>query len=84
MTIGAEMLKRYRTEKELTQSEVEKATGIPRSTIACIESMESYTTSVPTAKILGNYLNIPWCLFFTGGDADAVNSQRGCRAFKGK
>ena len=57
-----------------SRRDVEKATGIPRSTIACIESLENYTTSVPTAKKLGEFINIPWCLFFTdGGDADATN-----------
>ena len=75
MTKGSTMLKQFRTERGLTQEDVEKATGIPRSTIACIESSETYTTSVPTAKKLGEYINAPWCLFFTdGGDEDVTNS----------
>lgn len=74
MTKGSAMLKQFRTERGLTQEQVEKETGIPRSTIACIESSESYTTSVPTAKKLGEYINAPWCLFFTeGGEDDATN-----------
>lgn len=74
MTKGSMKLKQFRVERGLTQEQVEKATGVPRSTIACIESVETYTTSVPTAKKLGEYINIPWCLFFTdGGDTDATN-----------
>lgn len=74
MTKGSTMLKEFRVEKGLTQEQVEKATGIPRSTIACIESSESYTTSVPTAKKLGEFINIPWCYFFTdGGDTNVTN-----------
>lgn len=81
MTKGSQILKKFRLAKGLTQTDVEKATGVPRSTIACIESLETYTTSVTTAKTLGKYVNIPWFLFFVeGGDnADAINSQRGCR-----
>ena len=75
MTKGSTMLKQFRAERGLTQEAVEKATGIPRSTIACIESSDTYTTSVPTAKKLGKYINVPWCYFFTeGGDTDATNS----------
>lgn len=74
MTKGSTMLKQFRAERGLTQEAVEKATGIPRSTIACIESLETYTTSVPTAKKLGEYIGIPWCLFFSdGGDEDATD-----------
>ena len=75
MTKGAEMLKQFRTDNGLTQSDVEKATGVPRGTIACIESSETYTTSVPTAKKLGKFIKIPWCLFFTDGgdDTDVAN-----------
>lgn len=83
MTIGSARLKQFRMEYGLTQDDVEKATGIPRSTIACIESVETYTTSVPTAKKLGEYIHIPWCLFFTeGGEADAIDGERGCREAK--
>ena len=71
MTKGSTMLKQFRAEKGLTQEDVEKATGIPRSTIACIESSETYTTSVPTAKKLGEYIKAPWCWFFTDGGEDA-------------
>ena len=75
MTKGSAMLKQFRAERGLTQEAVEKATGIPRSTIACIESSETYTTSVSTAKKLGEYINVPWCYFFTeGGDTDVTNS----------
>lgn len=75
MTKGSMMLKQFRAEKGLTQEDVERATGVPRSTIACIESSETYTTSVPTAKKLGEYVSIPWCLFFTDGgdDVDVTN-----------
>lgn len=75
MTKGSIMLKQFRAEKGLTQEDVERATGVPRSTIACIESSETYTTSVPTAKKLGEYIKAPWCLFFENGgdDADATN-----------
>lgn len=74
MTKGAIQLKQFRAERGLTQEDVEKATGIPRSTIACIESLEKYKTSVTTAKKLGEYTNIPWCLFFTGEcDSDVIN-----------
>lgn len=73
MTKGSEILKKFRQEKGLTQADVEKATGVPRSTIACVESLESYTTSVPTAKTLGRYINVPWFLFFVeGGDESNV------------
>lgn len=72
MTKGSTKLREFRVEKGLTQEQVERATGIPRSTIACIESVESYTTSVPTAKKLGEYIGIPWCLFFTDGGEDNV------------
>ena len=73
MTKGAILLKEFRAEKGLTQEDVERATGVPRSTIACIESSETYTTSVPTAKKLSEYIQVPWCLFFTdGGDDESV------------
>lgn len=67
MTKGAKLLKQIRSEKNLTQSDIEKFTHIPRSTIACIESVEGYKTSVPTAKTLGEFLNIKWYLFFEEG-----------------
>ena len=75
MTKGSIYLKQFRHEKSLTQEDVEQATGIPRSTLACIESVESYNTSVATAKKLGDYLDIPWCLFFVDGgdDIDATD-----------
>lgn len=75
MTKGAVQLKQFRRENGLTQEDVEKATGIPRSTLACIESLEKYNTSVITAKKLGEYLSIPWCLFFVDGgeDVNATN-----------
>lgn len=69
MTKGSIYLKQFRRENDLTQEDVEKATGIPRSTLACIESLGTYNTSVATAKKLGEYVGIPWCLFFVdGGD----------------
>ena len=75
MTKGSIYLKNFRREKGLTQDDVEKATGIPRSTLACIEALPTYNTSVATAKKLGEYMGIPWCLFFVdGGDeADATD-----------
>ena len=74
MTKGSMMLREFRAGKGLTQEDVEKATGVPRSTIACIESVGTYTTSVPTAKKLGEYINVPWCWFFMdGGDASVTN-----------
>ena len=70
MTKGSEHLKQFRRENGLTQEDVEKATGVPRSTLACIESLEKYNTSVATAKKLGEYIGIPWCLFFVDGGED--------------
>ena len=75
MTKGSLYLKQFRRDNNLTQEDVEKATGIPRSTLACIESLETYNTSVATAKKLGEYIGIPWCLFFVDGgeNADAID-----------
>ena len=75
MTKGSTMLKQFRADNGLTHGDIERATGVPRSTIACIESVETYTTSVQTAKKLGEYIRVPWCLFFENGgdDADATN-----------
>ena len=69
MTKGAILIKQLRAERNLTQSDVERGTNIPRSTIACIESIKGYNTSVPTAKALGKFFGIDWYLFFEeGGD----------------
>lgn len=67
MTKGSELIKKLRTEKNLTQSDVEKYTKVPRSTIACIESVEGYNTSVSTAKTLADFFDIDWYLFFEEG-----------------
>ena len=68
MTKGALLLKKIRLAKGYTQEDVAEFTGVARSTIACIESNESYQVSVPTAKALAEILGIKWTRFFEEGD----------------
>lgn len=64
MTKGVKIMIQKRKDLCLTQSELADKLGcITRSNIANIE-VGNINPSVPTAKIIGDYLGFNWTLFF--------------------
>lgn len=67
MSKGALKLIEVRKELGLTQHDLSVKTNIKRNTIASIEAGIN-SPSVKTAKVLGDYLNFDWTLFFEEGE----------------